>query len=362
MPRITSIEPGFYRIPLPAVLTDSMHGEMRAFELNTVRIRDSDGAEGVGYTFTVGRNGAAIDTVLARELPEIMDREEADEIERLWHKAWWALHYGGRGGPTVLALSAFDMALWDLKAKRANLPLWKALGGYDPRVPCYAGGIDLELPLDKLLRQTDDNLAKGFRAIKMKVGRANLFEDVERVQAMREHLGTGFPLMADANMKWSVDGAIRAARALQPSDLTWLEEPTIPDDPAGHARIVREGGLPIAAGENLRTLWEFKLYVAGGGVTYPEPDVTNCGGVTPFMKIAHLAEAFNLPVTSHGAHDVTVHLLAACPNRSYLEAHGFGLERYIAEPLTIQDGFALAPDRPGHGIAFDWKGLAHLAR
>jgi L-alanine-DL-glutamate epimerase-like enolase superfamily enzyme len=357
MPRITSIEPGFYRIPLPTVLTDSMHGEMRAFELNTVRIRDSDGAEGVGYTFTVGRNGAAIDTILARELPEIMDREEADEIERLWHKAWWALHYGGRGGPTVLALSAFDMALWDLKAKRANLPLWKALGGYDSRVPCYAGGIDLDLPLDKLLRQTDDNLGKGFRAIKMKVGRANLFEDVERVKAMREHLGSGFPLMADANMKWSVDGAIRAARAFQPFDLTWLEEPTIPDDPAGHARIVREGGLPIAAGENLRTLWEFKLYVAGGAVTYPEPDVTNCGGVTPFMKIAHLAEAFNLPVTSHGAHDVTVHLLAACPNRSYLEAHGFGLERYIAEPLKIEDGFALAPDRPGHGIAFDWKGL-----
>jgi L-alanine-DL-glutamate epimerase-like enolase superfamily enzyme len=360
MPRITRLETGFYRIPLPTVLTDSMHGEMRAFELNTIRVRDSDGAEGVGYTFTVGRNGAAIDAILAREFPEIMDGEEADEIERLWHKAWWALHYGGRGGPTVLALSAFDMALWDLKAKRANQPLWKALGGFDHRVPCYAGGIDLELPLDKLLRQTDDNLGKGFRAIKMKVGRPNLFEDVERVRAMREHLGTNFPLMADANMKWSVDGAIRAARALQPYDLTWLEEPTIPDDPAGHARIVREGGVPIAAGENLRTIWEFKLYVAAGAVTYPEPDVTNCGGVTPFMKIAHLAEAFNLPVTSHGAHDVTVHLLAACPNRSYLEAHGFGLERYIAEPLQIQEGFALAPDRPGHGIAFDWQGLEKI--
>jgi L-alanine-DL-glutamate epimerase-like enolase superfamily enzyme len=360
MPRITSIEPGFYRIPLPTVLTDSMHGEMRAFELNTVRIRDSDGAEGVGYTFTVGRNGAAIDTILARELPEIMDGEEADEIERLWHKAWWALHYGGRGGPTVLALSAFDMALWDLKAKRAHLPLWKALGGFDAKVPCYAGGIDLDLPLDKLLRQTDDNLGKGFRAIKMKVGRADLFEDLERVKAMREHLGRGFPLMVDANMKWSVDGAIRAARGLAPFDLTWLEEPTIPDDPAGHARIVREGGLPIAAGENLRTLWEFKLYVAEGAVTYPEPDVTNCGGITPFMKIAHLAEAFNLPVTSHGAHDVTVHLLAACPNRSYLEAHGFGLEQYIAEPLAIQDGFAIAPNRPGHGIAFDWQGLDRI--
>ena len=357
MPRITSIEPGFYRIPLPTVLTDSMHGEMRAFELNTVRVRDADGAEGVGYTFTVGRNGAAIDAILTREFPEIMDGEEADHVERLWQKAWWALHYGGRGGPTVLALSAFDMALWDLKAKRAGLPLWIYLGGFDPKVPCYAGGIDLDLPLDKLLRQTDDNLGKGFRAIKMKVGRKLLSEDVERVRAMREHLGDGFPLMVDANMKWTVDGAIRAARAFRDFDLTWLEEPTIPDDPAGHARIVREGGLPVAAGENLRTLWEFKQYIAGGGVTYPEPDVTNCGGVTPFMKIAHLAEAFNMPVTTHGAHDVTVHLLAACPNRSYLEAHGFGLERYIAEPLRIEEGLALAPDRPGHGIAFDWHGL-----
>jgi len=360
MAKLISIEPGFHRVPLPVVLSDSTHGEIRAFELNTVRLRDADGAEGVGYTFTVGRNGAAVDAVLSRELTELMRGEEADAIEWLWQKAWWALHYGGRGGPTVLAQSAFDMALWDLKARRAGLPLWRLLGGYDPRVPCYAGGIDLDLPLDALLRQTDDNLAKGFRAIKMKVGRKNLFEDVERVAAMRKHLGQGFPLMVDANMKWGVDEAIRAARALQPFDLTWLEEPTIPDDPAGHARIVREGGLPIAAGENLRTLWEFKLYVAGGGVTYPEPDVTNCGGITPFMKIAHLAEAFNLPVTSHGAHDVTVHLLAACPNRSYLEAHGFGLDRYIAEPLRIEEGVAIAPERPGHGVEFDWKGLEKI--
>jgi L-alanine-DL-glutamate epimerase-like enolase superfamily enzyme len=360
MARIASIEPGFYRIALPEVLTDSMHGEMRAFELNTVRLRDADGAEGVGYTFTVGRNGAAIDAILTREFPEIMENEEADHVERLWQKAWWATHYGGRGGPTVLALSAFDMALWDLKAKRAGLPLWNYLGGFDPKVPCYAGGIDLELPLDKLLKQTDGNLAKGFRAIKMKVGRKRLSEDVARVKAMREHLGEGFPLMVDANMKWTVDEAIRAARAFQPFDLTWIEEPTIPDDPAGHARIVREGGLPIAVGENLRTLWEFKQYIATGAVTYPEPDVTNCGGVTPFMKIAHLAEAFNMPVTTHGAHDVTVHLLAACPNRSFLEAHGFGLERYIAEPLKIEEGFAIAPDRPGHGIDFDWAGLERI--
>src|SRR3954467_776732 len=207
MAKLSSIEPGFYRIPLTQVLTDSTHGAMRAFELNTVRLRDADGAEGVGYTYTVGRNGAAVHAVLSRELVEIMAGEEADDIERLWQKAWWALHYGGRGGPTVLALSAFDIAVWDLKARRARLPLWNLLGGFDPRVPAYAGGIDLDLPLDALLRQTDDNLAKGFRAIKMKVGRADLFQDVERVEAMRAHLGAGFPLMADANMKWTVDGA-----------------------------------------------------------------------------------------------------------------------------------------------------------
>lgn len=360
MAKLTAIQPGFYRIPLPVVLSDSTHGEIRAFELNTVRLTDADGAEGVGYTYTVGRNGAAVDALLARELVELFAGEEADEIERLWQKAWWALHYGGRGGPVVLAMSAFDMALWDLKAKRARLPLWNFLGGFDARVPCYAGGIDLDMSLDQLIRQTDDNLARGFRAIKMKVGRQQLAEDVARVKAMRAHLGDGFPLMADANMKWSVDVAIRAARALQPFGLIWLEEPTLPEDPQGHARVLREGGLPIAAGENLRTLWEFKQYIDCGGVTFPEPDVTNCGGVTSFMKIARLAEAFSLPVTSHGAHDVSVHLLAACPNRSYLEVHGFGLERYIAEPLRIEEGCAIAPDRPGHGVTFDWKTLERL--
>jgi L-alanine-DL-glutamate epimerase-like enolase superfamily enzyme len=357
MAEIAWLECGFYRVPLPTVLTDSTHGLMRDFELVTMRLRDGEGAGGVGYTFTVGRNGGAIHHIASREIPDIVMRQDADLIEFLWNRLWWELHYGGRGGPTVLAISAFDMALWDLKAKRAGLPLWKLLGGNDLRVPCYAGGIDLELTPDELLRQTDGNLARGFRAIKMKVGRKKLSEDVEKVAAMRNHLGAEFPLMVDANMTWTADEAIRAAHAFQPYDLTWLEEPISPDDVAGHARVVREGGLPVAAGENLRTIWEFRHLIASGGVTYPEPDVTNCGGVTAFMKIAHLAECFNLPVTSHGAHDITVHLLAAVPNRSYLEAHGFGLERYIAEPLVMEDGFAIAPDRPGHGIEFDWSGL-----
>ena len=354
---IATVQADHYLIPLPQVLSDSTHGEIAAFELVTVRLTDHDGAEGVGYSYTVGAGGAAVRALIVRDLRPLLLGQDAERIEALWQRMWWGLHYGGRGGPSCLAISAVDMALWDLRTRRLKQPLWRALGGHDPKVKVYAGGIDLQFPLDKLLRQTDDNLTKGFRAIKMKVGRKHLREDVERVAAMRAHLGADFPLMVDANMQWGVDEAIRACRALQKYELVWVEEPTIPDDVAGHARIVREGGMPIATGENLHTLYEFKQMIAAGGVTFPEPDVTNCGGVTAFMKIAHLAEAFNLPLTSHGAHDVTVHLLAAAPNASYLEAHGFGLERFIAAPLAIRDGFAVAPERPGHGIDFDWEGL-----
>ncbi len=357
MPAIASVRTDLYRIALPVVLSDSTHGDMTHFELVTVRIVDADGAEGVGYTFTVGANGVAIHATVERYLAPLLAGREAADIAALWQSMWWATHYGGRGGAAVLAISAVDIALWDLAARRAGQPLWRHLGGYDPRVPCYAGGIDLMFPLDALLEQTEANLEKGFRAIKMKVGRARLSEDVARVAAMRERLGADFPLMVDANMRWTPDQAVAAARALQPFAPTWIEEPTIPDDVSGHARIVRDGGLPVATGENFRTLWEFRQMIAAGGVTYPEPDVTNCGGVSVFMKVAALAEAFNLPVTSHGAHDVTVHLLAAAPNRSYLEAHGFGLDRYIARPLEIVDGFAIAPERPGHGIEFDWARL-----
>ena len=362
MAKIDRIDVGFYMVPLPVVVSDSMHGEMHGFEIVTIRVLDTDGAEGVGYTFTTGRNGGAIADIARREFSELVVGEDADRIEAIWEKLWWATHYGGRGGPVVLALSAQDIALWDLKAKRAKLPLWRLLGGYCDSVSCYAGGIDLVLTADELIAQTEANLARGFRAIKMKVGRDTLAEDVAKVAAMRGHLGDGFPLMLDANMKYSVDQAIRAARAFAPYDPTWFEEPIIPDDVAGHARVLHDGGLPIAAGENLRTLWDFKHLIASGGVTFPEPDVTNCGGVTPFMKIAHMAEAFNLPLTSHGAHDITVHLLCAVPNGQYLEAHGFGLDDYISQPMRIEEGRAFPPDRHGHGMEFDWTKLESIAR
>jgi L-alanine-DL-glutamate epimerase-like enolase superfamily enzyme len=357
---IAAVETGHYRIPLPTVLSDSTHGRMDAFELITVRVRAADGAEGLGYTYTVGTGGAAVAALLARDLRPALLGQDPDRLEALWHRMWWRVHYGGRGGSAALAVSAADIALWDLRGRRTGLPWWRLLGGHDPRVRAYAGGIDLDLPLDGLLAQTEANVRRGFRAIKMKVGRPRLRDDVERVRAMREALGPDLPLMVDANMRWTADEAIRAARAFRPLDVFWLEEPVIPDDVPGHVRVVREGGLPVAAGENLHTLHEFARLVTAGGVTFPEPDVSNCGGVTVWLKVAHLAEAHNLPVTSHGVHDLHVHLLAAVPNASFLEAHGFGLERFLAEPLAVVEGVATAPDRPGHGVELDWTALEPL--
>jgi len=357
MASIDAVRADLYRIPLPTVLTDSTHGAMPDFELVTVRLRDRDGAEGLGYTYTVGAGGAAIVVLIERYLASVLLGAEADAIERRWQDMWWQLHYAGRGGHATSAISAVDIGLWDLAARRAGTPLWRHLGGYDPQVPVYAGGIDLGLPIERLLEQADGFLGAGFRAIKMKVGRPLLREDVERVRRMREHLGDDFPLMADANMRWSVPQAVQAARALAGFGLVWLEEPIIPDDVAGLARVRHDGGVPIAAGENLHTLYEFHSALAAGAVDYPEPDVSNCGGVTVFRKVAALAEAANLPVTSHGVHDLTVHLLAAAPNRTYMESHGFGLERFLAEPLLIRDGAAVAPERPGHGVDLDWAAL-----
>ena len=159
--RIATLETGLYRIALPVALSDSTHGTITHFELITVRLRDTDGAEGVGYTYTVGAGGAAVHALIDQGLRPVLLGAEAEDIEALWQKMWWHLHYGGRGGSVSLAVSACDIALWDLKARRFGTPLWRLLGGFDPAVPCYAGGIDLDFPLDALLRQTDDNLAKG---------------------------------------------------------------------------------------------------------------------------------------------------------------------------------------------------------
>lgn len=356
--KIREVKADHFRIPLPTVLSDSVHGVMPAFELVTVSIRTDSGAEGVGYTYTVGHGGSSIRALIEHDLATILVGADSRCIEQIWNQMWWLVHWVGRGGIAAFAISAIDIALWDIKGKAAGEPLWRLLGGtQSKRIMAYAGGIDLFFSSEELRVQTESFLERGFRAIKVKVGSESMVRDIERVRLVRDIVGDNFILMADANMRWSVDEAVRACDALRDFGLHWLEEPTVPDDIEGYARIAALGKLPIAAGENMHTLFEFQRLIQFGGVSFPEPDVCNVGGVTAWMKVAHVAEANHLPITSHGAHDLHVHLLAAVSNASLMEVHGFGLERFIKEPLKFKNGEAISPERPGHGVEVLWERL-----
>lgn len=357
--KIDRIDVDTFRIPLPEPIEAAAAGVMRGFDLVMVRASDSDGAAGSGYTVMHQGQGLAVAAIVQNVFHDMLLGEDPRLIERHWQRLWHAHHYAGRGAPLSFAIAAVDTALWDLRGRQLGEPLWRLLGGHEPRVKAYAGNIDLNFPLEKLLAGASFSLASGHRSVKMRLGRPSLREDISRVAAMREHLGPEIELMADANEAWRVDQAVRALHELQAFDLIWLEEPITPDDFAGYGHLRRLAKVPLAAGENLHTVAEFAHLIAAQGVDFPEPDLSTCGGVTPFMKIARLAEANNLPVISHGLHDVHVHLLAACANAAYLEMHAFGLEKFMAEPLIVSEGHATAPDRPGHGIDFDLDRMAH---
>lgn len=355
--KLDRIETLLYRIPLPTPVEASSHGVMREFDLVAVRAGTESGATGVGYTVLNAGHGVAAAAIVDTVFKDKLLGEDSRRIEWLWNRLWRGHHYSGRGGLVSFALAAVDCALWDLRGRTLGEPLWRLLGGYRPEVRAYAGNIDLNFPMEQLLAGVQRSLDAGYRSVKMRLGRALLREDVERVAAVRRLIGPDIELMTDANEAWRPDEALRAFHALREFGLVWIEEPIRPDDFEGYGRLRAQGGIPIAAGENLHTVAEFTALIDARGVDFPEPDFTTCGGITPWMKIARLAEAHGLPVTSHGAHDVHVHLLAAVPNGAYLEVHGFGLDRFIAQPLTLRDGMALAPDRPGHGIEFDWERL-----
>ncbi len=357
MPTIQAIEVKCYRLPLPVPMEASAAGVMAGFDMVTVQLRDDQGVIGCGYTVLHEGQGAAVAAIANGPFREILQGADPRRIEWLWSQMYKRTHYAGRGGPVAFAQAAVDVALWDMRGNTLGEPLWRLLGGYDPKVRCYAGNIDLNFPLEKLLEGGSRSVESGFHSVKMRLGKPTLAEDMSRVEAMRGHLPDHIDMMADANEAWRVDQAVRAMQQLQRFDLVWLEEPIAPDNFEGYHHLRSLGLVPLAAGENLHTLAEFTSLINAGGVDFPEPDLTTCGGITPFMKIAHLAEAHGLPVISHGAHDLHVHLLAACPNTAYLEWHAFGLEKFMANPLTVEDGLATAPDRPGHGIEFDWGGM-----
>jgi L-alanine-DL-glutamate epimerase-like enolase superfamily enzyme len=249
-----------------------------------------------------------------------------------------------------------DIALWDLVAKEARLPLTKILGGpLHECLPAYASGINLHMSVDEFVAQVSGWLSDGFRAFKVKVGKPDIEEDVERLIKLRKVMGR-HPLMVDANQGWDLPTATRAINAFEPLSLHWVEEPLQADDVVGHQRLKQAVRTPLAIGENIYTIQQFNDFLSRGAVDYVQADLCRVGGITPYLEIAALARAWNVPLAPHFMMEITGQVLCCLPNAHILESiDGGSLAdlRAITEPIRIVDGYYVPPQRIGHGIEFD---------
>jgi len=349
--KIERIETEYYRLPLEP-MGDAGHGFIDSEELITLQLH-AGGLVGHGYSYTIGRGGRAVKSLIDHDLAPLLVGRDADDIRGLWDLMWQRLLYVGRGGLVSFAVAAVDIALWDLRGLREERPLYALFGAESREIPAYGSGVDLPKPLDDLLRQTEGFLERGLPGVKVKVGRPEVGEDEQRVGAVRELIGDDVDLMVDANMVWSAEEALERGKRLEQFGLFWYEEPTIPEDVAGHARLTREMSAPIAVGESLHSPHEFRRYADEGAMHVLQIDPVTNGGITASLEALKVADASGLKTSSHYTDELSAHLLCASNEPVYLEKHAFALDPYLQEPQKVVNGHVRPTETPGNGMRFD---------
>ena len=352
--RIASVALSLVVLPLAAPISDAKVLSGRQKPLTEIafvfaEIRSRDGHEGIGFGYSKRAGGPGM-YAHAKELAPNLIGEDPNDIARIFTQLLWAGASMGRSGMTTQAIAPFDIALWDMKARRAGLPLAKLLGAHRDSVPCYntSGGY-LSTPIQQVLKNVEVSRDAGIGGIKIKVGQPDVAADLARVKAVRELLGADFPLMVDANQHWDRTTAQRVGRRLEDHALTWIEEPLDAYDFEGHAALAASLDTPIATGEMLTSFGEHAQLI-GAGIDFVQPDAPRVGGITPFLQIMALADFKATRLAPHFAMEIHLHLAAASPREPWLE-HFEWLEPMFNERLRLEGGRMWVPDRPGLGFS-----------
>ncbi|OZC89126.1 enolase [Rhodococcus sp. 06-412-2C] len=320
-------------------------------------IRTEQGHEGIGFGYSK-RAGGPAQFAHAQEIAPVLIGEDPNDIGKIWTKLVWAGASVGRSGVATQAIAAIDIALWDLKSKRAGLPLAKLIGSARDSVQTYntSGGF-LHTPIEEVMENAAISLANGIGGIKLKVGQPDWRTDIARVTAVREFLGDDVPLMVDANQQWDRPTAQRMGRILEQFDLVWIEEPLDAYDAEGHAQLARSLDTSIATGEMLASVGEHVRLIEAGAVDILQPDAPRIGGITQFLKLATLAEHHNLQLAPHFAMEIHLHLAAVYPLQTWVE-HFDWLDPLFDEHLETRDGRMHLSARPGLGFTLSEQGRA----
>jgi L-talarate/galactarate dehydratase len=352
--RIARVRVSSCYLPLATPISDAKvltgrQKPMTEIAILFAEIETADGRKGLGFSYSK-RAGGPGQFAHAKEIAPTLIGEDPNDIAKLWDKLCWAGASVGRSGLSIQAIGAFDVALWDMKAKRAGLSLAKLLGSHRESVRCYntSGGF-LHTPIKQLLVNTTASREKGIGGIKIKVGQPDCAIDIKRVETVRRHLGDDFPLMVDANQQWDRPTARRMCRIFEPFNLIWIEEPLDCHDSEGHAALATQFDTPIATGEMLTSVAEHWDLIRHRAADYLMPDAPRIGGITPFLKVSSLADHASLMIAPHFAMELHIHLAAAYPREPWVE-HFEWLEPLFNERLEIKDGRMLVPACPGLGV------------